>query len=227
MYYKNELDLLKCKKTFKYHFDNNIWSYFTVKIMLNLLDIVSQEELRAPGASALLNHHRFLQRKQNTPYKPDIFKMHLNITIQYINIRFAEYIRISSTKFEKEIDFILNETNAYIPRFVTHTDMPVNREKQAILVALFTVGSGMFSAWCFYKDYTFKCNLRQMLHHILNDHKHFGQVTLSNRRNLVSLADNTASNFKFLHEKFEGLRNITFEYFQSYTSFLIATNGVI
>ncbi len=66
-----------------------------------------------------------------------------------------------------------------------------------------------------------------MLHHILNDHKHFGQVTLPNRRNLVSLADNTASNFKFLHEQFEGLRNITFEYFQSYTSFLIATNGVI
>ncbi len=44
-------------------------------------------------------------------------------------------------------------------------------------------------------------------------------------RNLVSQADITAFNFKFLHEKFEGLRNITFEYFQSYTSSLLATNG--
>ncbi len=38
MYCKNELDVTKCVKTFKYHFNNNIWSYFTVKIMLDLLD---------------------------------------------------------------------------------------------------------------------------------------------------------------------------------------------
>ncbi len=210
MYYKNELDLAKCRKTFKYHFDNNIWSYFTVKIMLNLLDIVSQEEVRGNGNSALLNHHRFLQRKHINAYKPDIFKMHLNITIQYIKIRFAEYIRLSSAKFGKEIDFILSETNAYILRIVPRSDTPVNHEKRAILAALFTVGSGLFSAWRFYKDYTFKRNLRWMLHHILNDHKHFRQGILSNRRNLVSLADITASNFRFLNKKCEGLRNITF-----------------
>ncbi len=51
------------------------------------------------------------------------------------------------------------------------------------------------------------------------------QGILSNSWNLVSLADITASNFKFLHKKCEGLRNITFEYFQSYTSSLIATKG--
>ncbi len=79
---------------------------------------------------------------QISPYKPGLFKMHLNITILYINIRFAERIRTSSAKFEKEIDFILSETNAYIPCFVTRTDTLVNREKFAILAALFTVGSG-------------------------------------------------------------------------------------
>ncbi len=98
-------------------------------------------------------------------------------------------------------------------------------KKRAILTALFTVGSGLFSAWRFYKDYTFKRNLRRTLHHIINDGKHFRQGILSNRRNLVSLADITASNFKFLREKFEGLRNMTFEYFQSYTSSLLATNA--
>ncbi len=97
MYYKNELDVQKCKNTFKYHFNNNIWSYFTIKIMLDLLDVVSHKELRGKGKSTLLNQHRYLKRKQITPYKPEIFKMHLNITIQYINIRFAEYIRASSS----------------------------------------------------------------------------------------------------------------------------------
>ncbi len=114
-------------------------------------------------------------------------------------------------KFEKEIDFILSETNAYIPRFVTRTDKLAKREKRAILAALFTIGSGLFSAWRFYKDYTFKRNLRRTLHHIINDGEHFRQGILSNRRNLVSLADITASNFKLLREKFEGLRNMTFE----------------
>ncbi len=147
--------------------------------MLDLLHVVSQEELRGEGKSALLNQHRYLKRRQITPYKPELFKMHLNITIQYINIRFAEYIKTSSAKFEKEIDFILSETNAYIPRFVTRTDTLVNLEKRAILAALFTVGSGLFSAWHFYKDYTFKRNLRRTLHHIINDGKHFRQGILS------------------------------------------------
>ncbi len=82
MYYKNELDVPKCIKTFKYHFNNNIWSYFTIKIMHDLLDVVFQEELRGEGKSALLNQHRYLKRRQITPYKLELFKMHLNITIQ-------------------------------------------------------------------------------------------------------------------------------------------------
>ncbi len=69
---------------------------------------------------------------QITPYKPEIF--------------------------EKEIDYILSETNAYMRRFVTPTDTPVNHEKRAILAAFFTIVSGLFSAWRFYRDYTFKRN---------------------------------------------------------------------
>ncbi len=89
MYYKNEFDVQKCIKTFKYHFNNNIWSHFTIRIMLDLLDVVSQEELRGEGKSALLHQHKYSKRKQITPYKPEIFKMRLNITIQHINIRFC------------------------------------------------------------------------------------------------------------------------------------------
>ncbi len=82
--------------------------------MLNLLDIISQEQLHGEGKSALLNHHRYLKRGQINPYKLNIYNMFLNITIQYINIRFSENARLYSATLEKEIDFILSKTNAYI-----------------------------------------------------------------------------------------------------------------
>ncbi len=101
--------------------------YFSVKLMLNLLHITSPQQLRVEGKSALMNHHSFLKIGQINPYKLENYKMYPNITIQYINIRFSDNIRLSSAKFEKEIDFILSETNAYIQQFVMHSDPPLNR----------------------------------------------------------------------------------------------------
>lgn len=47
--------------------------------------------------------------------KPVVYKMSLNITFQYMQIRFSNSLKLSSLVFEFEIDTILNEINVYIP----------------------------------------------------------------------------------------------------------------
>ncbi len=60
------------------------------------------------------------------------------------------------------------------------------------LEAALTVVSGLVSTYRFYKSYTFNKNVKRTLHYILQD-------ILSNKRNLLSLAEITSSNFKDLH----------------------------
>ncbi len=74
---------------------------------------------------------------------------------------------MSSAKLEN--DTILTETNAYIPRFITWSDIFTDREKSSIIVGLLTLGLGLFSAWRFYKVWTFKRNVKRNLHYILNE----------------------------------------------------------
>jgi len=225
IYYNGSLDMKYCIKRFNYHLDHNMWSYYTIHLLMDVLDIGSTEVLVEKGRSAFVNRFNYINSKHIRDYKPEVYKMFLNITIQYMNIRFSQGVRDSSMVFEQEIDYILDEVNAYIPRFITKSDVPDYREKRALLSALLTIGGGLFSAWKFYKDYTFKRNLRRTLHHILKDNKNFKFGIMTNRRNLVSLADITASNFKDLRKKFVDLRNITWNNFNQHTTDLINTQS--
>ena len=225
MYYDGTMDMKACIKTFNYHYDHNIWSYFTLHLIKDVLDIGSKELLLEKGHSNFLNKHVYMSRYTPYTYKPVVYKLFLNVTIQYMNIRFSRTTHNSTIEFEREIDYVLDEVNSYIPRFTTRSATPNRREKRAVLAALFTIGSGLFSAWRFYKDYTFKRNLKRTLHYILNENSRFRAGILSNRQNLLSLADITASNFKDLHAKFADLKSITMQNFRHYTESLINTNS--
>ncbi len=58
---------------------------------------------------------------------PKVYRLFLNITVQMIKEQFHYDQSVSSMEFEYEIDAILTEVNAYIPRFVTRSDTP-NRQ---------------------------------------------------------------------------------------------------
>ncbi len=58
--------------------------------------------------------------------------------------------------FEKDIDAIFCEINAYIPQFTSRSDTLTTSEKHWIFGAAFTVVSGLVINYRFYKSYTFK-----------------------------------------------------------------------
>ncbi len=63
------------------------------------------------------------------------------------------------------------------------------------------------------QSYTFKKNVKRTLHYIL-DGQHFPQKILSNKRNLLSLAEITSSNFKDIRSNLNNLKsdnNIKFD----------------
>ncbi len=91
---------------------------------------------------------------------------------------------VSSMEFEHEIDTILTEINAYIPRFVIRTDTPNRNERSLIFGAAISVVSRLFSAWKFYKDRRFKQNLHRTLRYIINEQKAFKTGILTNNGNL-------------------------------------------
>ncbi len=59
--------------------------------------------------------------------------------------------RVSSMEFEKEIDAILTEVNAYIPRFVTRSHTPNRQQKSLIFCAAMSVVSRLFQLGNFIK----------------------------------------------------------------------------
>ncbi len=76
--------------------------------------------------------------------------MYLNITIQYINIRFSAMSDIFCQIWEgNRFQFHSQRNQCIYTMIFTHSATPLNCEKHAILDALLTVGSGLFSAWCF------------------------------------------------------------------------------
>ncbi len=213
----------KCKSTFMAHYDYDIWLFYTLKIIMNILDITSREKILIKERSFLFEQHKFLKGNNVNKFKPIICQMFLNISVQYVNIRFAENMKLSSAKFENEIDYILTETNAYIPRFITRSDKFTDREKHSIIAGLLTLGSGLFSAWRFYKDWTFKRNLKRTLRYILNEVELFRRGILTNRRSLIDLADITHSNFNKMHQRFIGLANKVSIHFHHFTNSLISS----
>ncbi len=87
-----------------------------------------------------------------------------------------------------------------------------------------TLGSGLFSAWRFYEDWTFTRNLKRTLHYILNEGESFRKGILTNRHSLLALADITHSNFHKMHHKFIGLANKISIHFHHFTNSLIPSN---
>ncbi len=95
-----------------------------------MLDVVEVE---------ILKKNRHLLSGNITIYHTVTYSMFLNVTIQYMQIRFANGIKRSSAEFKVEIHIILNEINAYIPRFITRSDKQSSQENHFIIGAAFTI----------------------------------------------------------------------------------------
>ncbi len=76
--------------------------------------------------------------------------------------------------------------------------------------------SGLVSAYRFYKDYVFKENIKCTLNYILSNQNHFNQNILTNKRNLLSLAEIASSNFKDVHADISKLKSDTNNMFDTY-----------
>ncbi len=63
---------------------------------------------------------------------PNVYRLFLNITIQHVHHCFNHGLRSTFLEFERDIDVIFNEINAYIPQFTTKSDMPTKRDKRWI-----------------------------------------------------------------------------------------------
>ncbi len=64
---------------------------------------------------------------------PNVYRLFSNITIQYVHHRFNHGLCSTFLEFERDIDEIFNEINAYIPQFTTKSDMPTKLEKVGYL----------------------------------------------------------------------------------------------
>ncbi len=53
---------------------------------------------------------------------PNVYRVFLNITIQHVCHRFNHGLRSTFLEFERNIDEIFNEINAYIPQFTTKSE---------------------------------------------------------------------------------------------------------
>ncbi len=65
--------------------------------------IYTTEKIQMRERSFLFDQHKFLQGNNVNKFKPIIYEMFFNISIQYVNIRFAENMKVSSAKLEHEI----------------------------------------------------------------------------------------------------------------------------
>ncbi len=160
MYYNDTLNIANCVLIFNRHLNGNIWSFYTLHLLMDVNDI---QYLRDRTPSQYVINYPSLRSLM-----PAVYKMFLNVTIQHIWLRFNNGLSSTYAEFETNIDTIFGEINAYIPQFTTRSDTPTAREKRWIFWAAFTVVSGLVSAYRFYKDYTFKKNVRRTLHYILD-----------------------------------------------------------
>ncbi len=191
MYYNNTLNNTHCISCFKDHMTKNVWSFYTLYLLIDLHDMNSLQD-NTPNEF-------FIQFPIMRALMLNIYKIFLIITIQHVRLQFNNGLSSSFMGFEKDIDDIFGEINAYIPQFTTRSDTPTTKEKRWIFGAAFTVVSGIVSTYPFYKSYTFKKNVKRTIHYILDGQKHFCQNIFSVKRNLLSLAEITSSNFNDLH----------------------------
>ncbi len=87
------------------------------------------------------------------------------------------------------------------------------------------VVSGLVSAYRFYKDYVFKKNIKHTLHYILSNQNHISQNILTNKLNLLPLAEITSSNFKDVCADISELKSDTNKKFDTYLTQLMHTSA--
>ncbi len=93
--------------------------------------------------------------------------------------------------------------------------LPNRKERNLIFGAAMSVVCRLFSAWTFYKDRRFKQYLHRTLRYI-NEQKAFRTGILTNKGNLLSLAEITLANFKEIKEDFHNLQESTSRKFDQY-----------
>ncbi len=217
MYYNNTLNTTHCISCFNQHLSQKICSFYTLHLLMDVHDMNSLQD-NTPN-------EYFIQFTFMRTIMPNVYKLFLNITIQHVRLHFKNGLYSSFMEFEKDIDDIFVEINAYIPQFTTRSVTPTTRKKCWIFGAAFTVVSELVSAYCFYKSYTFRKNVKKTLHYILDSQQHFHQNILSNKRNLLSLAEITSSNFRDLQSDLKKLKLDNDIKFQSYLTKLRHTKA--
>ncbi len=156
---------------------------------------------------------------------PNVYRLFLNITIQHVRHHFNNGLRSTFFEFERDIDEIFEEINAYIPQFTTQSDTSTKREKHWIFGAAFIVVSGLVTAYRIYKSYTFRKNVQRTLSYILSNQRHFQQNILPNKRYLLCLAEITSSNFKDVRSDIANLKKETNNKFDRYLHRLMHTSA--
>ncbi len=145
MHYSNSLNIHCCVKTFKHHLQNDTWSYYTLHLLMDIYDIQS-----------LVGHTKYYMNESVLNFlMPNVYRLFLNITIQHVHHHFNNGLSSTFLEFERHIDNIFEEINAYIQQFTTRSEMPINHEKCWIFGAAFLVVSGLVTTYRIYKSYTF------------------------------------------------------------------------
>ncbi len=144
---------------------------------------------------------------------------------KHVHHRFNNGLSSTFLEFERDIDDIFEEINAYIPQFTTRSDRLTNREKCWIFGAAVTVVFGSVTAYRIYKSHTFRKNVQQTLSYILDKQRHFQQNILSNKRYLQSLAEITPNNFKDVRSDIAKLKSDTNNKFDRYLHRLMHTSA--
>jgi accessory gene regulator protein AgrB len=99
----------------------NIFSYFTIKSVLDFMEVLEREQMRGNmGYAWRLKYLHSLGIFNVSLFRPYVEQMLINVTLQYMEIRFAHGLHVDALIFQTELDILLSEVNAYIPHFTTN-----------------------------------------------------------------------------------------------------------
>ncbi len=101
MYYNNTLNLTHCISSFNRHLSQNIWSFYTLHLLMDVHDMNSLQDSTP--------NQYFIEFLLMRTLMPNVYKLFLNITIQYVRLHFSNGPSSSFMEFEKDIDDIFGE----------------------------------------------------------------------------------------------------------------------
>ncbi len=109
MYYNNTVNIHGCIRIIKLQIRKDTWSYYTLHLITDVYDIQSLAE----------NNKHYMNESVLDYMMPNVCRLFLNITIQHVSHCFNHGLHSTFLEFERDIDEIFNEINAYIPQFTT------------------------------------------------------------------------------------------------------------